>query len=162
MSGIREWAYLICVGVVFCGAMVMLLPQRQLASAAKGAVGLFLAFCILSPFLTGRFSFSLPGEDFREEISQSSLEIAAARDQMVLSQFRQNLRQTLAENLSPYGIKESDILITITNESLSQLDFSIIIRLGEESEPNAGQISSAIKQMTGKTPDFDRSGMGYE
>ena len=83
MTGLKNWALLLCTAAVACGLLGILLPQSTSGKAGKMAVSFFFLCCLLSPLRSGLGNLSLDlsfleetEEQWTEELEQESQQLA--------------------------------------------------------------------------------------
>ena len=104
---ISDWAEQVVLAVIIATILEMLLPQNKNKKYIKMVIGIYILFCIISPFIKNSNSFSVDAidmsgysiEEKKEEVNQESM------DKRLQKLYLQELEQDIIRKVEEDGYK---------------------------------------------------------
>lgn len=100
---ISEWAEQVVLAVIMATILEMLLPQNKSRKYIKMVIGIYILFCIISPFIKESNSFSIDNIDLfenyieeKEEVNQESMD--KRLQELYLEELEKNITKKAEEN----------------------------------------------------------------
>lgn len=135
---ISNWAGELVVTLVVVTLIEMLLPNNKIKKYVKTIIGLYIVFCIISPFVN-KEKFATILEKVEEEIKKDQIEKQLAReiessDKSIESLYIQEFEKDISKQVEKFGYKvkkcEVDIKIEAAKEN-AEVN-SINLKIGDK------------------------------
>ncbi len=116
MENMRNWAMMLCVGIVLCGTLSYLLPEGSSGKSARTLISLFFLCLLLEPLGALRelkldWPELQPESAYKEELSISSEELA-------YSLAEGHILELIQETLQQQGFPTAELTLSFEQEQI--------------------------------------------
>jgi len=103
---ISSWAEQVVLAVVVAVILEMLLPQNKNKKYIKMVIGIYILFCIISPFMKESNSFSVEDIDLSEYYIEENVEVnQESMDKRLQELYLEELEQNITKKIEGEGYK---------------------------------------------------------
>lgn len=154
MAEAQSWCLTVCIGTIFCGIMMLLVPSAKFRPVFQMILGLFLLVCLLSWVGISPINID-PGTNAAEDARKEAAgEINGYFENRANEEASVSIQKTAGEYLSGYGINEDEYSIYIGTEETgasSGTVYFIRLTLPDRLKPDQARIENELSQKLGMT-----------
>jgi len=103
---ISDWAEQVVLAVIIATILEMLLPQSKNKKYIKMVIGIYILFCIISPFIKNSNSFSVEDIDLSKYYIEENVEVnQESMDKRLQELYLEELEQDITKKVEEFGYK---------------------------------------------------------
>jgi len=103
---ISSWAEQVVLAVIIATILEMLLPQSKNKKYIKMVIGIYILFCIISPFIKNSNSFSVEDIDLSKYYIEENVEVnQESMDKRLQELYLEELEQDITKKVEEFGYK---------------------------------------------------------
>ena len=150
MSSVKNWAQMLCIAAVGCGALMFLLPGLEKNKLFRLAVGAFFLLCIASP-LKDFDSLSLPSPQLSSEALYDSQEAAQQLERdLALAQAKESIEELVRQNLEDIQVEAKNVEVQIHMDKANNISFiEAHVLLSGEDAWRASEVRARLEERLG-------------
>lgn len=154
MEAVQSWCFTVCVGIVFCGIIMMLVPSERYRPIIQMILGLFILLCLLSWSQLSGIHIDLDtdaAEEKRQETAEETDEYFLNR---VKEQSEETVNETVSNYLAQYGINRDEYQIYIGTEEPDEngeCEWTVTLTLPQRLSAKHDEIAKALTYELGMT-----------
>ena len=140
ISFLKQWTSEIVVAVIIVSIFELILPNGKLKKYIKVVLGIYIVFCMISPFVDSNALYKLENIDFAEEannlaktnINQESIDLRL--QQLYIEELKKDIAKKLDEN--GYEMDKCDIDAELKATSENPGIHKIILSIHQKKKRN--------------------------
>ena len=150
MEAVQSWCFTVCIGIVFCGIVMMLVPSERYRPIIQMILGLFILLCLLSWSQISGIRIDLDtsaAEEKREETDEYFLN-------RVKEQSEESVNETVSKYLAQFGINRDEYQIYIETEEPDEngkCEWTVTLTLPQRLSAKHQEIAKALTYELGLT-----------
>jgi len=140
---ISDWAEQVVLAVIIATILEMLLPQSKNKKYIKMIIGIYILFCIISPFIKESNSFSVDNIDLskyyiekNEEVNQETMD--KRLQELYIEELEQNITKKVEED--GFKVRKCDVKAILDSNNENAGINRIILEISENPITNISKI----------------------
>lgn len=150
MSGIQQWAAVICLAALIAAMAQGLIPAGSMERMGKFVVGAFIICVMIAPIskIIPEISTSLQSTDTNSEVQKTQLESTV--NSQVIEESQKSITNLVAAELSRIQIKCKNVQVVMdTNENNSISINKVIVKLDKRDVADVKMVSDYLEKELG-------------